>query len=219
MIFSVGLFCVAILCFALLITISFALYKKRNDSDYSIKNSFPFELNYNSEIKENIYTHVFLALFVVVTCGFYVLYETSYSDGILLIAVIGGTLATLAIYSLFYISLYRYKMHIVVASIAVALTLGAVSSSVVIAIRMVNQMIKVTTVISLVISSCLALAILFIIFNPRLTGDIRKMEVAKDNGEVEYVRPKWIALAFSEWLLIIINILNMLSLLILKFGM
>ena len=53
MVFTISAFAFSVVIFGLLITASFLLYKKRNDADFDIKNSFPFELNYRSEFKEN----------------------------------------------------------------------------------------------------------------------------------------------------------------------
>lgn len=216
MMFAIGTFILTILFLAILLIVSPLLYKRRNEEDFDIRNCFPFELNYRSEFKENFYTHLILALFILATCGFYATFNTSYS-GYLLFIMIGGILSTFAIYALFYVPLLRLKGHIIVATLAFTLRL-ATSASIFIASWKVNQnMMSWASITSIVLSSIAMFISLALIFNPKLTLNFHRMEVVKENGEKDYVRPNYVWLALSEWMLIFLNIFNILNIVILTF--
>ena len=219
MVFTISAFAFSVVIFGLLITVSFLLYKKRNDVDFDIKNSFPFELNYHSEFKENFYTHILLALYTSICCGFYATLFSKNVNGYFLFILIGGILSSLVIYSLFYIPLLRLKLHIAVDAICFALKLAISGAIIILSYRLIKDNMSWANVTSLVIGSISTLAIVALMINPRLTLDFRSMEVVKENGEKEYVRPKYVVLALSEWLLIFVNIFNMLNIVVLVIAM
>ena len=215
MVFTISLFALTVVLFILLLIVSFLFYKKRNGEDYNFKNSFPFELNYHSEFKENFFTHIFIALYIIACAGFYATFHMKYNNGYLIFIMIGGILSTLAIYALFYIPLLRLKLHIIVDAVFFALRLAVSSAIIIISYRLIKTNLNWANVTSLVLASISTLATTAIIINPRLDLNFKAMEVVKENGEKEYIRPKYIALAFSEWLLIFLNIFNMLNIVIL----
>ena len=219
MVFTISAFAFSVVIFGLIITVSFLLYKKRNDVDFDIKNSFPFELNYRSEFKENFYTHILLALYTSICCGFYATLFSKNVNGYFLFILIGGILSSLVIYSLFYIPLLRLKLHIAVDAICFALKLAISGAIIILSYRLIKDNMSWANVTSLVLGSISTLAIVALMINPRLTLDFRSMEVVKENGEKEYVRPKYVVLALSEWLLIFLNIFNMLNIVVLVIAM
>ena len=54
--------------------------------------------------------------------------------------------------------------------------------------------------------------------NPRLTLNFKAEEKINDNGEKIYVRPKWVVFAFTEWMNIILFILNIINITIFTFA-
>ena len=219
MVFTISLFALTVVLFILLMIVSFLLYKKRNDEDFNLKNSFPFELNYHSEFKENFYTHIFIALYIIACAGFYATFHMSYNNGYLIFIMIGGVLSTLAIYALFYIPLLRLRLHIIIDAIFFALRLAISGALIIVSWRLIQKGINWANITSIVLASIATLATIAIIINPRLDLNFKLMEVVKENGETEEVRPKYVSLAFSEWLLIFLNIFNMLNIVILVIAM
>ena len=215
MVLPIGTFVLTVIFLATLLIVSPLLYKRRNDEDFNIKNCFPFELNYRSEFKENFSTHLILALFILANCGFYATFNDSYS-GYLLFVMIGGILSTFALYALFYIPLIRLRTHIIVTTLAFTLRLATCGAIFVASWRINQNEMTWISVTSIVLSSIALFVSLALIFNPKLTLNFKAMEMVKENGEKEYVRPKYIMLALSEWLLIFLNIFNMLNIVILS---
>ena len=219
MVFTISLFALTVTLFILLMIVSFLLYKKRNDEDFNLKNSFPFELNYHSEFKENFYTHIFISLYIIASAGFYATFHMTYNNGYLIFIMIGGVLSSLAIYALFYIPLLRLRLHIIVDAIFFALRLAISGALIIVSWRLIQKGVNWANITSIVLASIATLATIAIIINPRLDLNFKLMEVVKENGETEEVRPKYVALAFSEWLLIFLNIFNMLNIVILVIAM
>ena len=217
MVFTIATAFLTTVLFIFLILASSLLYKKRNNEQFNIRNCFPFELNYHSEFKENFYTHLLIGLYVIASCGFYATFHMSYNNGYLIFIMIGGILSSLAIYALFYIPLLKIKLHIVVDAIYFALRLAISGAIIILSWRITQNNMSWASVTSIVLSAISFLATTGIIINPRLTLDFRAKEAIKENGEKEYVRPKFVVLAFSEWLLIFLNIFNILNIVILTF--
>jgi hypothetical protein len=132
--------------------------------------------------------------------------------------MIGGILSTFSIYALFYVPLLRLKSHIIVATLAFTLRLATSASIFIASWRMNQNEMSWITITSIVLSSIAMFISLALIFNPKLTLNFKAMEVVKENGEKEYVRPKYISLALSEWILIFLNIFNMLNIALLTFA-
>ena len=78
-------------------------------------------------------------------------------------------------------------------------------------------MMSWASITSIVLSSIAMFISLALIFNPKLTLNFHRMEVVKENGEKDYVRPNYVWLALSEWMLIFLNIFNILNIVILTF--
>ena len=133
--------------------------------------------------------------------------------------MVGGVLSCLAIYALFYVPLLRLRLHIIVDAIFFSLRLAVSVAIIVVSYRLIQINVSWSNITSIVLAGISTLVTVVIIANPRLTLNFKTLEVEKDNGEKEHVRPKCVTLAFSEWLLIFLNIFNMLNIVILVIAM
>ena len=218
MVFTISLFGLAVTLLIILLIVSFLLFKKRKGEGFDMRNSFPFELSYQTRFQDSFYTHLLLALFVLAGCGFYATYDLKFSNGYLIFMMVGGILSTLAIYALFYNPFIRLKLHIINVAISFALTLAISTSIIIYSFLLTKNHLSWASITSIVLSSLSTIAILAIMINPRMDLNIRFKEVVLENGEKEYVRPKYVTLAISEWLLIFLNIFNMLNIVIVLFA-
>ena len=219
MVIAIATFTVTVIFLAILLIVGPLLYKRKSEEDFDLRNYFPFELINHSEFKDNFYTHLILVLFILTSCGFYATFDINYTGGYLLFVMIGGILSSLAIFALFYVPLLRLRSHIIVATLAFTLRL-ATSGAIFIASWRINQSgMSWASITSIVLSSIVLFIALGLIFNPKLTLNFRAVEAVKENGEKEYLRPKYVVLALSEWILIFLNIFNMLNIVILTFAL
>ena len=115
MLYSVGLVGLVILFFSLLVIVSPLLYRRRINVKYSFRNMFPFEFTYKSLPNENLYTYIFVALFVLASVGFHATFDMTYSNGYLIFAMIAGIIVALMIFSLFIVPLTNLRLHLIFA--------------------------------------------------------------------------------------------------------
>lgn len=219
MVYVVGTLCLAFFFFTLLMVASQLLYKSRMNTKYSIRNMFPFELNYKVYFKDNLYTHIFLGLFTMSAIGFFATFDLTYSDGYLIYTMISGIVCALCILLIFYVPLTNLRFHIILDSVLFTLIFSNIASTLIAAWRLNQFNSTWASWTSIIVSIVIGAATFALIMNPRLNLNFKPIEVVKENGEKEYVRPKGIVLAFSEWILIIIYLIEMINIFILTFGL
>ena len=219
MILTVGVLIVSLVFFTLLVVVSPLLYKRRIGVKYSFKNMFPFELNYKSMIKENFYTYLFLALFVMASIGLFATFDTTYSNGFHIFAMISGIACALLIVGIFMVPLTNLRLHIIFASLFLTLNFGSSASMLVSAWKSNQEYMTPLKIVCIVIGMIILVLGFVSIVNPKMTLDIRAEEKIGENGEKMMVRPKWVVLAFTEWIHIILFILNMINITIFTFAL
>ena len=217
MIYSVGLASLVIFFFAILLVASRLLFQRRMKEKYSFKNMFPFELNYKVYFKDNLYTHIFLALFVMSCIGFYATFQTKYNDGFLIFEMIAGIICSILILLLFYVPLVNLRFHIILVAIFFTLNFADVGAVLISAWRSNQVYVSWASITTMILSILIALLDFALIMNPKLSLDFKPIEVVKENGEKEYLRPKGIVLAFTEWMLIFLFIFNIVNIAISTF--
>lgn len=217
MIYSVGLASLVIFFFIILLVASKLLFQRRMKEKYSFRNMFPFEFNYKVYFKDNLYTHIFLALFTMSCIGFFATFQTKYVDGFLIFAMIAGIICSVLVLLLFYIPLVNLRLHIIVVAIFFTLNFADVAAVLISAWRANQIYVSWASVTTIVLSIIIALMDFALIINPKLSLDFKPIEVVKENGEKEYLRPKGIVLAFTEWMLIFLFIFNIVNIAISTF--
>ncbi|HHT67603.1 MAG TPA: hypothetical protein GX010_05265 [Erysipelotrichaceae bacterium] len=222
--FVVALFLFSLIFFVFGYYTSSFLYYKKHNIKYNLKNMFPYEFNYPKTFKSNIYGNIFFLLSFACTITFYVfnfIFRQN-ANGVTNIASlsISLVLVILAIVLLL-MPLNHLRMHILASSIFLVLSLALVSLNSVIAYQqylLANLEIeKVITIISMILSLLLVLAMLICVLNPRATYKIYMEKSTDESGKVTYKRPRMIPIAFSEWWAIINLIISPLPLLLLFF--
>ena len=215
-----ALFVLAICLFIAFYVVSKLLYHKRHETKYHFFQMFPYEFNYPGVFKENFYGNILMILDCLSVIAFYeiVPYSSIYSILGLVLSIIG----TMVIILLFLIPLRYLKTHMALA--AVIMTLGA-------AIPLFNlfeglDQLKIATtdlgrilcIISMVYSGLLALSMMGLIINPKLSFKIYYDKSVDKEGNEKLVRPKFIFMALNEWWAIFIFFLSPLAILLLTLG-
>lgn len=212
-----ALFVLGICLLLIFYFVSSAFYKRKHETKYHFYQMFPYEFNYPGFFKFNVYGNLvlFLAFFSVI--AFYEInpLKSIYSIiGIVLSIVLTMLFIILVLFPIRYL-----RTHMIVS--AVAMTLSA-------ALPMFNffeafdqyklaieQPNKVLCVISMVVSGLLALTMLLLILNPKLTFKIYYDKAVDEKGNEIVKRPKVIYMALNEWWAIVIFFLSPLALIFL----
>ena len=212
-----ALFILAICLFVAFYVVSKVLYHKRHETKYHFYQMFPYEFNYPGVFKENFYGNILMILSCLCVIAFYEVtpYSSIYSIVGLALSIVG----TMTIILLFIIPLRYLKTHMALA--AVVMTLGA-------AIPLFNLLEafdlmkiatsdigKVLSIISMVYSGLLALSMMALIINPKLSFKIYYDKTFDEEGNEKLIRPKVIFMALNEWWAIFIFFLAPLAILLL----
>jgi len=211
MILTLGILVISIVFFSLLIVSSVLIYRRRTQVTYSLKNMFPFEFVYKSDFKTSFYTYMFLLLFVFASIGFFVTFDMTYKNGYHIFILISGIACSLLIVAIFMVPLTRLRLHTILAILFFTLNF-ACAASLFIAIYKSNQeYFTPVKIVCLVLGGAIILTQFGAILNPRMTLNFKAEEKINENGEKVMVRPKWVVFAFTEWLNIILFIINMIN--------
>ena len=207
------LFCLGVVLIFAFYLISKTLYQARHKETYSFWRMFPYELNYPSVFKENIWGN-FLFIFACLTVvAFYIL--NPYGDIYRIIGIIISIVFTMISVCLLLMPMNYLRTHLVLSVLSMTLSLALPLFNIFLGyadyVFFENITSRVLSVISMVFSGLLALVMLVLIFNPKLTFKIYlDKEVDSDGNEV-LKRPKIIFLALNEWMSIFIFFLTPLA--------
>lgn len=200
----IGLASASILFFFAYLFLSQANYKQRFKQKYDIRNSFPYEFNYESKFTDNILGNIALVLCAAFALGLFscsLAYRIN--NGLLLISLISGALYVLFVVLINFIPLKYLRTHMVFAVLLFVVSFVTPAAIGLTAFRVYQETKNVFALVLFIVAIVFALFNFVLVMNPKLTLNI-KMQVATDEkGNEYYVRPKFIVMALSEWLAIL----------------
>ena len=212
-----ALFILGICLFTLFYFVSSAFYKKRHKNKYHFYQMFPYEFNYPYVFKPNFYGNILMVLSCLCVIAFYELNPISSIYRIITIAI-SITLTTLII-GLLLLPLRYLRTHMILSTILMAISAALPLFNLFFALEQYKTMFedanRVLCVISVVISGLLALCMLLLILNPKLSYKIYMDKSLDEEGKEVFVRPKIIFIALNEWWSIFTFFLSPISILLL----
>ena len=208
----------AIIFFLLYFVASSFNYKKRFNDKYDLKNHFPYEFNYEGHFSDNIIGNVSLIMSAAFSIGLYIVScAFKYTNGLVIASLGSGVALSLLIVALNFAPLKYLKLHLFFMVLSFV---AAFATPALIGFGFFNHYQDFKDGFSLVFFIiCLVIAVfLFVlIMNPKLSLNIPMKKATDDKGNEYYVRPKFIVIAFSEWMMIFsILISNILMLILLQ---
>ena len=201
-------FALAFLFSATLLLIIFVLfsilnYKNRFHMKYDLRNHYPYELNYESKFNDNLTGNVAIIASSSFSIAFYCLFNNTYTNGFFLFVLIAGSIYSVILTSLVFISLKHLRMHLILVLFSIVLSFlipFANAMGCAISFRNTNE---AKMLIMTIINSIYCLFIFVLMMNPKLSRWAELKEEKNHDGTVKYVRPKVFILAFIEWALIL----------------
>ncbi len=212
-----GFFLLAIFFGLAFVVISKIHYSSKFNVQYKMRHMFPFELNYNSKFVDNFWGNFCLVMSSTCMIIFFIFYTPNHKDGVLIFITSIGILLSLLQTAVAFVPFKTLKPHLAVTVMLFALDF-ALSAGISIAGYRANQyeVTPLGTIVFLV-GFLLALFVLGLILNPKCNAKFT-YEIKKDkNGNDVYERPKFIVLALTEWMLILVLYLDMIIALVLSF--
>ena len=202
--------------------ISATFYQKKHDVKYSFTRMFPYEFNYPSTFKGNIYGNICFIIAMLSNISFYI-YNVSISGNnsvTNIVMTVASVVMAALILCLFFLPLQFLRMHMMISTVAMTLAMGLPALacfSVYAGMKVAPNDQKWIYILAISVGALLALTMLVFIFNPKATYKIYlDKSVDKDGNEV-MMRPKFIPIAFNEWWAIFTYVLSTLPLLIINF--
>lgn len=213
---SIGLVASSIIFFVGFIFFGVLSYKKRFALKYDFRNTFPYEINYQTRFLDNIFVNAFLILFAVSSIGFFTFFDIKHIIGVNLVPAISGSILAICIFFLFFADLKYIRFHMIL------LILTAISSFVLVSgVALVGfHMFQMDnndyySLVVCIIAAIFALFIFGVMMNPKLNFKLEMKKAVDVNGNEVLIRPKFFVLAFSEWLFIFSILVSQLLLLLL----
>lgn len=196
--------------------VSLKNYKKRYKMDYRIRNYFPYELNYRMLFKDNMMGNIMLILASILYLACYIIALFNRMTDFYYAIFAVGTIATFIPIALIFTPLERTRQHMLFVTLSFAFSFLNVGLIAVESYRIFNSGINFALgLTSFIISIIIGLFIFVLILNPKLSSWGKMDQVTNDDGTISYARPKFFVLAFSEWMIIIANLLTLIPLFIL----
>ncbi|MFA7032763.1 MAG: hypothetical protein WC201_04300 [Bacilli bacterium] len=220
--FSLPSFLLTILFGGLFLVASFIHYKNKYKIAYSVRNMFPYELNYKSHFADNFYGNTALILTILGFAFFFSTFDLNFHNGFFIVTLISGVLASLFFLILVFVPLDYIRIHSIIFVFFLIFSF-LLPSSVCVGSFVYNQYlmsIGESTPIPLIVfglSFLMTIVTLALLLNPKLTLNLRMKKVVNEDGTIKYVRPNVLTLAFTEWILFFLLYINELLIFILTF--
>ena len=192
-------------------------YNRKFNTSYKIRNYFPYELNYDSYFTDNAAGNFAMIFMSFCLLGFFATFDLSYNNSFLIAIMIFGILLTITIPVLVLTPLKYLKAHIAIVITQFLLSVCLPASIAIASLKSYQDADGgAIAIISLIGSTMVAVFFVILALNPRLSLNIRMDEKIDENGQKQYVRPKAIPLAFTEWMFILSIFIDAIFIFVLK---
>ena len=177
-------------------------YKRRFKDKYDLRNHFPYEFNYESKFFDNPLGNVSLIMSMLFSIAFYSLTAVyNNKNGLVLFVLISGIIYSILIIVLNFVPIKYLKTFLIISIFLFAASFICPASIALASWDHYRESKNVIALVLLIVAAIVALFNFVLTMNPKLSLNI-KMNVATDEkGNEYYVRPKYIMMAFSEWIM------------------
>lgn len=208
-----ALFALGVILIFTFYLVSKRLYEYRHKEKYSFWRMFPYELNYPSVFKENLWGNFLFIVSCLTVVTFYIL--NPYGDIYRIIGIIIAIVFSMISVCLLLMPMMYLRTHLILSVISMTLALALPLFNIFLAyadyIFYENITSRVLSIISMVVSGLLAVVMLTLIINPKLTFKIYLDKEVDAEGREVLKRPSVIFLALNEWMSIFVFFLTPLA--------
>lgn len=212
-----ALFVLGLCLFIVFYVVSASFYYRRHKTKYHFYKMFPYEFNYPNVFRHNVYGNILLFLSCLSVIAFYEInpLKTIYSTiGIIVSIITAMLMIILLLFPLRYL-----RTHMIVSCIFMTLAAAGPLFNFFMAYSQLkiveNDIGKALCFVSMSISAVLAISMLILILNPKLTFKIYMDKKVDAEGNEILERPKLIFMALNEWWATFLYFLSPLAVLLL----
>ena len=188
------LFVLGLLLLATFYFVSALLYKSRHQQKYHFYQMFPYEFNYPSVFKDNPYGNVLFILGGFAVVIFYIF--NPYSSIYRIVAMVIAIVFVMILICLIMMPLNYLRTHMVLSITSMTLSMALPLFNFFLALNQYKiepeSIKRIMCIISMVISGVLALIMIALILNPRLTFKIYVDKETDSSGNIiAFPEKKW----------------------------
>ena len=208
---------IAFLAVAIILFTIILLNSTLRNKEFSLLRHFPYEFLKLNESTSGLFKPLMFVLTGLAFSPLFIITPLVNDFGDLSFLTIFITsifgLAAIANCFLFLFDARYTKTHMVLVTIAMALTMLANALATLLSILVYKTYLDMSdthtaSLICAIVSGILTLGVLFLIVNPKLTSWAKLQTETNENGEKTYSRGKIFVLAFSEWITIALAIIG-----------
>ena len=214
---SLGLAISSMFFFALFIFFGIKGYVKRSVGvKYDLRNTFPYEINYQLHFLDNILPNIFLILFLSTSICFFAFFDIRNLNGFTIFMMITGIMLSLCNFFIYFADLKYIRFHLLLVTLLSVSSFGLSASIALFGFNnFKNDTTQILDIVIAIIAALLGLFVFAVMMNPKMNFKLEMKKVITEDGRELLVRPKYFVMAFSEWLFIFSLFINQILILIL----
>lgn len=187
-------------------------YQLRFQEKYSFFRHFPYEMHQDAQMKFNLFFRFVLALFIASYIMFQIAVFSNFTQVSHWLCMIVGALSGLLLLTLFLLSMREMKLHLFAFSASLGTTILSYAALAYLAFTTPVEIPGrlVLKILSIVLPSLL----LLFSFHPKMKTWMKLEKEVQEDGTSIYKRPRFLSLAFMEWMIILFLLLHVILCLI-----
>ncbi len=174
-------------------------YQLRFQEKYSFFRHFPYEMHHDSQMKFNFFFRFVFALFIASFIMFQIAAFSRFAQMIHWLCMIIGVIAGLLLLTLFLISMRDIKLHVFAFSASLGTTILSYVALAYFAFTTPFE-IPGKTILK-VLSILLPVLLLLFSLHPKMKSWTKLEKEVQEDGTFIYKRPRFVSLAFMEWMI------------------
>ncbi|MDY6430145.1 MAG: hypothetical protein SPL02_03085 [Bacilli bacterium] len=202
--FVIATTCLSVLSLVVLIFVGKILFKKELNEHFSLLARMPFEL---LQVKERALIFTLVGVFLAANIGvasIFVWLQIVMGSSMPSLVFGGFVLLNISLLGIFLTNFFNYRLHFLalMIHIFIAIIVGTILGSFYLGLRGFGTNLSY---IFAIVSYIFAGVYVLLLLNPKFSS-WSKLDKVAQNGAVSYMRPRVYVVAYTEWLIIFLNL-------------
>lgn len=206
---SIFSFVLSIIFIALFFVFSLVSYFDANKKKFNFRNSFPHEINNYRLTRDNVYGKISFVVSIISLLFFFSTYPiglTGYHFGLAMYVALAGIMGALAMAIVVFVPFTNLKFRLIgdvtLFTSVFALNVG-IGFFALWDLRDKTIDINLLKVSIGIIALLIGIALIAFVANPKMKKWNKLEEKKSADGTISYDRPKWVILAYTEWIYLV----------------
>ncbi len=197
----IGLSAGSLIFFVFSFITSRANFKKRFQKDYDLRNHFPYEFNYEAPFSLNILGNIALIMALALSIGLFALTAVKIkTNGYVLYSLITGIIYSIFAGAIHFTPLKTMKTHMIFSVLLLGLSFATPCAIALGGFAVYKETAKIFPLIIFIVGLTIGVFFFALAMNPKLSMNFKLIVGTDEKGNQIYLRPKYIMMAFTEWM-------------------